>query len=182
MLFNSPDKWWGDFGQRDFPHEGLDLCLSQNTAGEIVQLGAGARIPVMHTGIVRSLFNDFLGQAVIIEHDGVLENNAKLLSVYAHTKPEPHIQPGVTVGAGDIIATIADTSQSKANIWPHLHLSFGRPTPGLVYEPFVWNCMRDPDQMALIDPLEMIDWPIEVLDGRDQKLPCRVRPKNGAVS
>ena len=25
MLFNSPEKWWGDLGQREFPHEGLDF-------------------------------------------------------------------------------------------------------------------------------------------------------------
>ena len=27
MLFKSPDKWWGDYCRRDFPHEGLDFCL-----------------------------------------------------------------------------------------------------------------------------------------------------------
>ncbi|RLB77393.1 MAG: hypothetical protein DRH24_16320 [Deltaproteobacteria bacterium] len=27
MLFNSTDKWWGDQGKRDKPHEGFDLCL-----------------------------------------------------------------------------------------------------------------------------------------------------------
>lgn len=182
MLFKSPDKWWGDFGQRDFPHEGLDLCLFQDATGEIVQLGAGTRIPVMHPGVVRALFKDYLGQAVIIEHEEGLHQDGAFMSVYAHTRPKLDIQPGVTVGAGDIIATIADTSQSKAKILPHLHLSFGRPAPDLVYEPFVWNCMRDPDQVALIDPLGMINWPYKVLDDCDQKLPCRVRPKNGAVS
>jgi hypothetical protein len=25
MLFSSPDKWWGDYSQRDYPHEGVDL-------------------------------------------------------------------------------------------------------------------------------------------------------------
>ena len=27
MRFNAPDKWWSDYGRRDFPHEGLDFCL-----------------------------------------------------------------------------------------------------------------------------------------------------------
>jgi len=182
MLFNSPDKWWGDFGLRDYPHEGLDLCLYQSAAGEIVQLGAGTRIPVMHAGVVRALFTDFLGQAVIIEHETGLDQDGSFMSVYAHTRPRAHIVPGLAVVKGDIIATIADTSKSKAKIWPHLHLSFGRPSPDLVYNPFVWNCMRDPDQVALIDPLEMMNWPHKVMDAGDQNLACRVRPKNGAVS
>ena len=182
MLFRSPHKWWGDFGRRDFPHEGLDLCLFQDATGEIVPLGAGTRIPVMHPGIVRALFTDYLGQAVIIEHEKGLPQEGPFMSVYAHTRPAPDIQAGTAVGGGDIIATIADTSQSKARIWPHLHLSFGRPAPDLVYEPFVWNRMRDPDQVALIDPLDMLNWPYKVLDDCDQNLPSRVRPKNGAVS
>ena len=83
---------------------------------------------------------------------------------------------------GDIIATIADNSRSKANILPHLHISFGVPSPKLVYHPFVWNSMRDSRQVKLLDPLDLIDWPHAVLDFNDQNFPCKVRPKNGAVS
>jgi hypothetical protein len=28
MLFNSPDKWWGDHGLRDYPHEGVDYVFT----------------------------------------------------------------------------------------------------------------------------------------------------------
>jgi len=182
MLFQSDEKWWGDFGQRDFPHEGIDLCLYQTPGGGVRQLGAGTRIPVMHGGVVRALFKDYLGQAVILEHENVSGIDGKLLSVYAHTRPQAGIEPGVTVKAGDVIATIADTSRSKANILPHLHLSFGYPSAELVYEPFVWNSMRDPRQVALIDPLSFIDWPHQVLESNDQNFPRSVRPINGAVS
>ena len=121
----------------------------------------------MHDGVVRALFTDYLGEAVIIEHENGQSGNQKILSVYAHTKPLADIQPGVVVNKGQIIATIADTSRSKATILPHLHFSLGHPSPDLVYEPFVWNHMRDPSLVALIDPLPVIDWPCQLLDHQD---------------
>ena len=27
MLFDAPNKWWDDYGRRDFPREGMDFCL-----------------------------------------------------------------------------------------------------------------------------------------------------------
>ena len=63
-----------------------------------------------------------------------------------------------------MIATIANTRQSKATILPHLHFTLGLPTPDLAYDPFVWNMMRDPGLIALLNPIELIDWPSKVLD------------------
>ena len=68
MLFNSPDKWWGDFGLRDFPHEGIDLCQLKDRSGRIHRLDEKTRIPVMHDGVIKAMFKDYLGQALIIEH------------------------------------------------------------------------------------------------------------------
>jgi len=170
MRFNSTDKWWGDYGQREFPHEGVDICLHKDLSGQVHRLDEKTRIPVMHAGVVRALYNDYLGKAVILEHENTEGRNSKLLSVYAHTKPETNIRPGVLVKAGDIIATIADTSRSKAKILPHLHISFGHPSPDLVYDPFVWDSMRDPDLVALLDPLHFIDWPCQMLESQGH--PC----------
>ncbi len=167
MLFRSPDKWWGDRGRRDFPHEGIDFCLYRDLSGKIRRVDRHTRIPVMLDGVVRAMFTDYLGKAVIIEHENGSSGNPKILSVYAHTKPFDDIQPGVVVKKGQIIAAIADTSHSKANILPHLHLSLGHPSPDLVYEGFVWNYMRDPVLVTLIDPLPYIDWASQVLDHRD---------------
>ncbi len=164
MLFNSADKWWGDYGQREFPHEGIDFCLYKDLSGRAQCLDENTCIPVMHDGVVRALYKDYLGQAVILEHENTQGRNGKILSVYAHTKPETGIRPGVFVKAGDIIATIADTRRSKAKILPHLHVSFGHPSPELVYEPFAWNSMRDPRQVELLNPQSAIDWPCQVLD------------------
>ena len=88
MLFGSPDKWWGDHGLRDFPHEGIDFCLYSDRSGQIRRLTEQTRIPVMHAGVVRAMFSDYLGQAVVIEHENGHDRNGKFLSVYAHTNPQ----------------------------------------------------------------------------------------------
>ena len=164
MLFQSPRKWWGDRGRRDFPHEGIDLCLYANRSGRILRLDHTTRIPAMHAGVVRAIFTDYLGKAVIIEHESAVNGSGKLVSAYAHTIPREGLRPGAVVAAGDVIATIADTSGSKAKIAPHLHYTIGTPSPDLAYENFVWNHMRNPDMIALLDPLKFIDRPLNLLD------------------
>ena len=179
MLFGAPDKWWGDFGRRDFPHEGLDFCLFRDAAGNVRRLGERTQIPVMRDGRVRALFNDYLGQAVVIEHHRHAACTEKTLAVYAHTRPRAGILPGIEVREGEIIATIAGTAQAKASILPHLHLSFGRPSADIVYEPFVWNQMRDPDRVTLMNPQGLVDWPFEVL-GSECRDVVSTPPGNGA--
>lgn len=171
MTFNATGKWWGDYGSRDFPHEGIDLCLYIDGTGRLCRLDEQTRIPAMHDGVVKALFDDYLGQAVIIEHDGGEAESGTYLSAYAHTVPQAEIKPGVAVKRGSIIATIADTRKSKGKILPHLHYSLARPSPNLVYDRFVWNIMRDPDLVTLLDPLEMIDGPLQVLASQDHR--CR---------
>ena len=164
MLFNSMKKWWGDQGQRDFPHEGVDFCLYQDSSERILRIDEKNRIPVIYDGVVKAIFKDYLGQAVIIEHDRLVEDGRKLLSIYAHTHPRPHIRIGVKVYEGDIIASLADTSGSKANIIPHLHFSLGLPSPSLSFDAFFWNIIRKPDLVTLLDPLDVVDIPYQVLN------------------
>ncbi len=170
MLFNATGKWWGDFGHRDFPHEGIDLCFYADRSGRICRLDAQTRIPVMHDGVVKALFKDYLGHAVIIAHAAMGDPESRYLSAYAHTVPLDGIRPGVKVRRGDVIATIADTRASKAKIFPHLHFSMGRPSSNLTYADFVWNVMRDPELVVLCDPMSIIDGPYEVVDVKLDRL------------
>ena len=167
MQYGSPDKWWGDHGKRDFPHEGIDICLYRDRTQQMRRLEEHTRIPVAHDGVVRAMFNDYLGQAVIVEHESAVIGPKRFLSVYAHTTPLKGIRIGKTLNKGDIIATIADTRHSKANIIPHLHLTLALPAPDLSYEPFVWNIMRDPDKVTLLNPIGIIDRTYHVLDSGD---------------
>jgi len=171
MLFNCPDKWWGDRGRRDFPHEGIDFCLYRDRSQRVCRLDETSRVPVLFDGVVRAMFKDYLGQAVIVEHDYSGDAAGRIISFYAHTKPCSGIEVGCPVKAGDIIATIADTSHSKANILPHLHLSLGIPSASFSYEGLVWNTIRKPELMTLLDPLAVIDGPHQALNAGDRH--CR---------
>ena len=171
MLFSSPDKWWGDHGLRDYPHEGIDLCLYRDRSRMIRRIDEKTRIPAMHDGVIKVIFKDYLGRAIIIEHGKFDSETGGFISFYAHTKPHADIEAGMIVKEGDIIATLADTSHSKANIIPHLHFSLGRPFRSLSYDRFVWNIIRDPEKINLLDPLTVIDWPYQTLDAGEST--CR---------
>ena len=167
MLFNSPYKWWGDHGRRDFPHEGIDLCLYLDRSRRIRRLDEKTRIPVMHAGVVKAMFKDFLGKTVIIEHEQSGRDTGVFMSLYAHTNPRSDIDVDVIVKEGDIIATLGDTANSKSHIIPHLHFSLGLPAKSFSYEGFVWNTIRTPEKIILLDPLPVIDWPYQALDAAD---------------
>lgn len=171
MLFNSPDKWWGDHGLRDYPHEGIDLCLYRDRVNRIRCMNEKTRIPVMQDGVVKAMFKDYLGKAVIIEHEHSGSDTGRFISFYAHTNPLSEIEDGVVVKEGDVIATLAETSNSKAKIKPHLHFSIGLPSESFSYDGFVWNTIRNPEMIALLDPLNVMDWPYQVLDAEDSA--CR---------
>jgi hypothetical protein len=167
MLFNSPDKWWGDHGLRDNPHEGIDLCLYSDSSRKICCIDEKTRIPVMQRGMIKAMFKDYLGQAIVIEHETNGSNPGSFISFYAHTEPHDRIEVGMIVEEGDIIATLADTRHSKAQIIPHLHLSLGRPAKSFSYDGFVWNTIRKPEEIILLDPLPVIDWPYQALGASD---------------
>ena len=171
MLFNSQDKWWGDHGRRDFPHEGIDLCLYKDRSHRIRRIDKEIRIPVMHDGVVKAMFKDYLGKAVIIEHKNTDIDTERFISVYAHTNPYSAINVGMIVKEGDIIASLGDTSKSKSHIIPHLHFSLGRPSKSFSYDGIVWNTIRTPEMITLLDPLPVIDWPYQTLETGD--LACR---------
>jgi murein DD-endopeptidase MepM/ murein hydrolase activator NlpD len=164
MTFNSPLKWWGDFGQRDFPHEGIDICIYSAGQRQPRRIDEKNRIPVLAGGTIKAIFKDFLGKAIIVEHEDLLVDHRKLLSMYAHTRPLPHIKTGIKVKTGDVIATLADTRHSKAGIIPHLHFSLGVPSPSLTYADFYWNLIRDPNRVTLLNPLDVIHLPHEICD------------------
>jgi murein DD-endopeptidase MepM/ murein hydrolase activator NlpD len=167
MQFNSPDKWWGDHGLRDYPHEGIDLCMFKDRSSRIRRVNEKTRIPVMQDGRVKAIFKDYLGKALVIEHEHCSSSTGRLLSFYAHTKPRAEIEEGVIVKEGDIIATLADTSNLKSNIIPHLHFSLGLPSKAFSFDGFVWNTIRKPEMITLIDPLAVIDWPYGALEAED---------------
>lgn len=163
MLFNSTDKWWGDQGKRDTPHEGLDLCLYKDRKDTILGLGEKAKVPVIYDGRVVRIVDDFLGKSVIIEHLFSDNNNNKLCTIYGHTIPEDNLHVGKIVKAGEVIASLADSSMSKTNIFPHLHISLGWTSKEISYDRLDWGNIGAPNTVTLLDPLQVIDWHYHVL-------------------
>jgi len=158
MLFNSTDKWWGNQGKRDKPHEGLDVCLYRDREDMILRLAEKARVPVLYDGTVVRIVDDFLGKSVFIEHSFSDDDNNRLCTIYGHTIPEETLYVGKIVKKGDVIATLADASRSATNILPHLHISLGWTSKVLSYDRLDWETIGAQDALTLLDPLQVIDW------------------------
>ena len=157
MLFNSTDKWWGDQGKRDKPHEGLDLCLYKDRKDTILRLGEKAKVPAIYDGRVVRIVDDFLGKSVIVEHLFSVTDNDRLCTIYGHTIPEDHLRVGNIVKEGDVIATLADSTRSKTNIFPHLHISLGWASKAISYDRLDWENIGATNTLTLLDPLKVID-------------------------
>ena len=158
MLFNSTDKWWGDQGRRNTPHEGLDLCFYQDREDTIVRLDELTKVPVIYDGMVVRIIDDFLGKSLIIEHFFSDGHDNKLCTIYGHTIPADNLHVGKIVRAGDVIATLADPGTSKTNIFPHLHISLGWTSKEISYDGLDWGNIGAPNTVTLLDPLQVIDW------------------------
>ena len=156
MLYGAKNKWWGDYGNRDFPHEGLDFCLFKDVSGRVLGVDENTEVPVILDGRVRAIFNDYLGKAIIVSHHFSGENQPEFLSVYAHTKPFSNLAVGDRIIKNENIATVAGFGQKKNKILPHLHLTFGWATKAMTYKNFEWNRLREPDLIRLIDPLTFL--------------------------
>jgi murein DD-endopeptidase MepM/ murein hydrolase activator NlpD len=157
MLFNSTDKWWGDQGKRDRPHEGLDLCLYKDRKDRILRLGEKTKIPAIYDGVVVGIIDDFLGKSVIIEHLFPECENNRLCTIYGHTLSEDNLPIGKIVKEGDVIATLADSRRSKTNIFPHLHISIAWASKPISYDRLDWDNIAALDSFTLLDPLLIID-------------------------
>ena len=113
MLFNSSDKWWGDPGLRNKPHEGLDLCLYGNHGQPIRRIGENTRVPVMFDGVIIAMIDDFLGRSVIVEHAPSDSRRLKFYTIYGHTNPRSGFQVGSTLKAGKESPITARTRRSR---------------------------------------------------------------------
>jgi murein DD-endopeptidase MepM/ murein hydrolase activator NlpD len=153
MGFGAPDMWWADRGPRPRPHEGLDLCLWQDRAGEVHALGIETRIPAMYDGTLVRLCDDFIGRSVMMAHrfsnlPGVY------YTLYGHTRPRADLAPGQAVRAGQIVALLAPVIRPGSTVLPHLHISLGWSPEPVAPERLDWNIL--PDALHLLDPLPLL--------------------------
>lgn len=164
MMFSAQDKWWGDQGKREKAHEGIDLCLYKDRRNRIHRFKENTKIPAVYAGKVVGILDDFLGKSVIIEHHFPQNNDIKFCTIFGHTEPHAGIHAGRIVKEKDIIATLADTSRSKSNIFPHLHISIGLTSGSISFEELDWESIGDSNTLALFDPLQVIDGHYSVVE------------------
>ena len=62
------------------------------------------QITVIQDGVVKTMFKDYLGKAIIIEHENSGQDIGRFISFYAHTNPQSEIENGVIVKEGDVIS------------------------------------------------------------------------------
>jgi hypothetical protein len=164
MLFNAPNKWWGDQGRRDKPHEGLDLCLYRDRRDRVLRIDTKTRIPVMYDGEVVAIVNDFLGESVILEHGFSHRDERNFCSIYGHTNPHEGLHVGRIVKEGEVIAALADSGNLEAKMFPHLHISLGWTSKSISYDQVDWETIGAKDILTLLDPLDVTDWPYRVVE------------------
>lgn len=156
MLFNEMDKWWGNGGKREKPHEGVDFCFYKTHQDNVLQLDETIKIPVLYEGVVRKVMDDYIGRSVVIEHRFDKKDFPKFFTIYGHTIPICDLHDGQMVREGEIIATLALPDKPQSKIPPHLHLSVGWTSGKISYDTLGWRIMDKLKGLRWIDPLQII--------------------------
>ena len=155
MLFQSIDKWWGDFGKRPTPHEGLDLCLYEDTGGRLHHLNASTQIPVIADCRVVKIMDDFLGKTVMLEHDLPEKDGGLFLTIFGHAKPDKNLCVDDRFKKGDVICTVSEPEKLK--ILPHLHITMAKVLQQNTYAGLNWDTIPKSDLLTLTDPLPFLN-------------------------
>lgn len=156
MLFKSMEKWWGQAGLRNRPHEGLDLCFYRNRARQTLRLTTTTKVPAMFEGEIVNINDDFLGKSIYVRHRIYDARNRQLYTIYAHVKPYDGVACGSMVSKTTIIATIADAAKKNKQMLPHIHLSMAWLPKQFPCDRLTWETMSDAGVVTLWDPLEVI--------------------------
>jgi hypothetical protein len=156
MLFNAMDKWWGNQGKRERPHEGLDLYLYKDRKDKILHLDDKTKTPVMYDGVVVRVMDDFIGKSVVVEHRLLDNDYRRCCTIYGHTRLPRGLNVGRIVKAGESLATLARPNKSQNNIPPHLHISLGLLSKKITYETLDWKTMSTLKLLKWVDPLQVI--------------------------
>jgi hypothetical protein len=163
MLFGAQGKWWGDRRLRPKPHEGIDLCLYADKAGQVLRLDESSRIPVMFDGEIVRIEEDFVGESLYVGHEIDDGQGRQLFTIYGHTKPEDSARTGGRFGQGEVIATLSSPDREAAGAFAHLHLSVAWVSKTQAPDALNWELLHDPSVAILLDPLHVMDCPYRIL-------------------
>lgn len=153
MLFQSRQQWWGREKPRPTPHEGLDLCWFQDSAGRRRSLDHLTVIPAPFSGQVVQIIDDFLGQSIFLVHSAREADGRRLLFALGHTTPRTGLTPGDLIQPGDILARLANPTPAKSRVPPHLHLTLTLMPDTLASTRLGWDYLGTAPEITLLDPL-----------------------------
>lgn len=153
MLQDSREKWWDDFGLRHAAHEGIDICFFRTDNREIRHLEKTALIPSMDQGLVLNRVDDFLGQTLVVAHEGIVGLSQKIVFVYSHLEIEKSLVPGCRIKKGEIIAQVFDTGRKGSKLLPHLHLSCFELIQMPPWDSLDWHLFSNREKIFPINPV-----------------------------
>ncbi len=164
MLFGSMDKWWSD-GQREKPHEGLDICFYRDKQDGLFRIKEKTKIPALYDGVVEGIVDDFLGRTIIVKYNSTGSEKNSSYFIYGHVVPLDGISINRPVKAGEIIAELGNAKKSKSGVLPHLHITIGKTLKKFPEGEMTWNIISDPDIFTLSDPVCILSSGYSVADG-----------------
>jgi murein DD-endopeptidase MepM/ murein hydrolase activator NlpD len=164
MKFGDRKNWWGEKGRRARPHEGIDLCFYRDSAGGILRVNEGLRVPAAFDGVVLKIIDDFLGKSIIVEHRLPSLGGRTFLTIYGHTTPRQGLDVGEPVREGEVIASLTGTGRSPQSPPLHLHLTFAKKIKPVPHEALDWATIGDPSFIELRDPLRILNGQFMDLD------------------
>jgi hypothetical protein len=154
MLFESKDKWWGDFKFRHCPHEGIDITYYRTYPDEMHRFDDSIKVPAMDDGILLNICDDFLAQTLVVEHGKSILFDRRILFVYAHIIPEKSLKLGHIIKKGDVIARVSDTHKNP-QLPPHIHFSCFEVLRKVQPKYFNWNLFSKNNEVNLIHPVSL---------------------------
>ena len=156
MLFHDTEAWWTDNGIRPTPHEGIDLCFYRDNTGQVLRIDSGTKIPVLYTGDIVHIHDDFLGKSIYVKHNMNNKSGDVFHTIYGHTVPQNHCVSGTRVHEGDIIAEVAAISE-ESKVLPHIHITTAWIHKSLSCKRLNWETIWNSKSVTLCNPLEYID-------------------------
>ncbi len=163
MLFGALGTWWGKGGDRDRPHEGLDVRCYRDARGGTHGLDGTIRVPAMYDGEIAAIRDDFLGSSIFVRHAIHDGEGRRLHTVYGHTAPGGGVRVGGGLREGEVFATLAEPLAVKTSAPAHLHLSVAWVPPSISGGALDWRTMADAQRVLLLDPLRVVSFPHAIL-------------------
>lgn len=155
MGFRDSNKWWGKFGKRPSPHEGVDLRKYNDHQGKTRTLKPGSLIPVIWSGQVKKVMDDLVAKTVIISHKIPDSFGKNLHTFYSHINPGKTIQIGAMLSSGAIVGQIA-APQRFSKCPSHLHLSAAWIGTNISDNDLCWEEFSTNENIIPVDPSTFI--------------------------